>query len=126
MWDGSHCAKRQSTRVPQHDGSDSELITRRVSNDLAPIARYYSRLFAQRLRSSGDHVVRTEVWSGEAPNTPPGQPRDEQMLNNRRAVLQAYYEGVVEERVAVPPYSPYHGAENEADIHWVLEYFEES
>jgi hypothetical protein len=71
-------------------------------------------------------IVRTEVWFGAAPNTPPGQQRDEQVLNARRAVLLGYYEGVIEERVFVPPYPPYHAAQREADIEWLLEYFEES
>ena len=96
-----------------------------LPDDLAPIARYYSRIFAQRL-PPGERIVRTEVWTGEAPNTPPGRERDEQALNRRRAVLQAYYEGVVEERFRVRPYPPYHGGEREADIYWLLEYFEES
>ena len=97
-----------------------------LPDDLAPIARYYARIVAQHLRSPGDRIVRTEVWAGEAPNTPPGREYDEQVLNIRRAVLQVYYEGVVEQRLNVPPYPPYHGAEREADIRWLLEYFEES
>ena len=97
-----------------------------LPDELAPIARYYRRVFAQHLRSPGDRIVRTEVWSGEAPNTPPGHEPDMQVLNRRRAVLQDYYEGVVEQRLDVPPHPPYHGAENQADIHWLLEYFEES
>jgi len=97
-----------------------------LPDDLAPIARYYSRIFARHLGAPGDRIVRTEVWFGAAPNTPPGQQRDEQVLNARRAVLLGYYEGVIEERVFVPPYPPYHAAQREADIEWLLEYFEES
>lgn len=98
-----------------------------LPDDLVPIARYYARTFAQQhLGSSGDRVVRTEVWAGTAPNTPPGGTRDEGMRNTRRAVLREYYKGAVAQRLHDPSYPPYHAAEREVDIDWRLEYFEES
>jgi hypothetical protein len=97
-----------------------------LPDDLAPIARYYTRVFAQRLRLPADRVVRTEVWAGSAANTPPGRQPDEQFLRLRRDVLRGYYEGPVERGLNVTTYPPYHGLEREADIDWLLEYFEES
>ena len=88
--------------------------------------RYYARIVAQHVRSPGDRIVRTEVWTGEAPNMPPGREPDEQVRDARRAVLQEYYQGVIEQRLDVPPSPPYYVGEKEADIQWVLEYFEES
>jgi hypothetical protein len=97
-----------------------------LPDDLAPIARYYARLFRTQLRDPGERVVRTEIWAGAAPNPQPGHAPDGAALIARRAVLQAYYEGIVEQRLNVPSFPPYHALDPEADIDWVLEYFEES
>jgi hypothetical protein len=97
-----------------------------LPDDLAPIARYYSRVFAKQLRNRGDRVVRTEVWVGTAPNAPPGHRLPEAVLHARRVLLEEYYDGIVEQRFNVPPYPPYHGVEQETDIKWLLEYYEES
>lgn len=98
-----------------------------LPDDLAPIGRYFARKYAERALDGSDaHIVRTEVWVGKAPTEGLGMPRDEAGQRERLAALQTYYEGPIEERFRVPPYPPYHGGENEADIVWVLEYFEEA
>jgi hypothetical protein len=95
-----------------------------LPNDLAPIAHYFERRFRRGL-SSTERIVRVEVWYGLAPTPPPGQSTEEDRLAQRRAVLQDYYEGPIEQRVRTPPLPPYHGVETEADIRWILEYYEE-
>src|SRR5688572_273356 len=95
-----------------------------LPDDLAPIGRYFARRFSRSL-SGGDRIVRVEIWYGTASTPAPGLPIDEDGLAQRLALLQDYYEGPVEQRVRVPPIPPYHGGETEADISWVLEYYEE-
>ena len=97
-----------------------------LPDDLVPIGRYFARKYAGRwLEGSGARIVRTEVWVGKAISPGLGVPRDEASHKQRSVALQAYYEGPIEERLHVPPYPPYHGGENEADIQWLLEYYEE-
>lgn len=97
-----------------------------LPDDLAPIGRYFARRFeARSLAGTGARVVRTEVWVGSAPAPSMGETLDPAVRDARNTVLQAYYEGPVEQRFGVPPYPPYHGGEAEADIRWVLEYYEE-
>lgn len=98
-----------------------------LPDDLAPAARYFARRFSrsQSLAARGESIVRIEVWVGTARNHPPGESPDPTVYAARIAALQFYYEGPVEQRFGVPRYPPYHGAEREADIEWVLEYFEE-
>jgi hypothetical protein len=95
-----------------------------LPNDLAPVARYFKRRFAKGLRVD-EHIVRTEVWYGTAPTPALGRPADRVVLAERHSILQDYYEGAVEQRVNVPAFPPYHAGETEADIQWVLEYYEE-
>jgi hypothetical protein len=97
-----------------------------LPNDLTPIGRYFARKYAARaLEGTGAHIIRTEVWVGRALSPGLGKPREASQYRERLAALQVYYDGPVEERLNVPPYPPYHGGENEADIQWLLEYFEE-
>jgi hypothetical protein len=97
-----------------------------LPDDLAPVGRYFARRFARRkLEGTGQRIVRMEVWVGKADATLFGRPVDEEVLSRRLDVLQTYYEGPVEQRIRIPPYPPYHGGEQEADINWVLEYYEE-
>jgi len=99
-----------------------------LPDDLAPIVRYFARRFAQRSLGPAERVGRVEVWHGTAPNPPPGvraDPNASEAYGTRLSALQDYYSGPVETRTAVPRYSPYHALEREADIRWLLEYFEE-
>ena len=97
-----------------------------LPTDLAPIARYFSREFARtHLAGGNERVVRTEVWVGTAPIPRLGDELDEADRLERAVVLQAYYDGPIEQRINVPLYPPYHAGEREADIGWVLEYYEE-
>jgi hypothetical protein len=96
-----------------------------LPNDLAPIGRYFARRFERRyLGDSGERIVRVEVWIGNARTSALGQPVDHAARAERTAALQGYWEAPVEQRLRVPPYPPYHGHEREADVDWVLEYFE--
>lgn len=98
-----------------------------LPDDLAPVGRYFARRFERTyLTSGGQRIVRTEVWVGAAPNRQSGRVLDPGRLAERAAALQAYYDGPLEERVYVPTHPPYHAVDREADIAWVLEYFEES
>lgn len=104
-----------------------ETKTAALPDDLAPVARTFAHAFQRgRLRSGGGTLVRTEVWLGTAPTPAPGTPVDDTMREARRALLHRYYEGVVEQHVAVPPIPPYHALDREGDIEWILEYFEAS
>jgi hypothetical protein len=98
-----------------------------LPDDLAPIARYFSRRFqrARQLEAKGDQIVRTEVWAGTARTHAPGEMPDSDVRTHRLSVLQDYYAGPVENRIGVPVRPSYHAIESEADIRWVLEYFEE-
>ena len=95
-----------------------------LPDDLVPIARYFARRFATRLGPS-ERIVRTDVWVGNANNAPPGGAPARASRAVRAAVLRVYAGGPVEDRLRAPSYPPYHGVEVEADISWVLEYFEE-
>jgi hypothetical protein len=44
---------------------------------------------------------------------------------DRAAALESYYDGPIEQRIDVAPDPPYHAGEHEADITWLLEYYEE-
>jgi hypothetical protein len=95
-----------------------------LPNDLAPIARYFARGFERRNLRPDERVVRAEIWYGEAPMPPPGSDFDSARTEARWAVLRTYYQGPVENHFGRPVYPVYHNVENEADIAWVLEYFE--
>jgi hypothetical protein len=97
-----------------------------LPNALAPVARYFSREFTRAHLGGGEHIVRTEVWHGTAPNPPMYTALDEADRLDRAVALQAYYDGPIEQRINIPPYPPYHAGQREADINWILEYYEES
>jgi hypothetical protein len=97
-----------------------------LPKDLAPIARYFRKEFLKRHLRDGDRIVRTEVWIGRAPIPRIGVAADENARLERAVVLQTYYDGPVEQRINIPAYPPYHAGEREADISWLLEYYEES
>jgi hypothetical protein len=116
-------AVEEFLRRPEHDGVARDRTTAAVPDDLAPVARYFAAQFARRHLRAGERIVRTEVWVGAAPL------RDEHPTNasrtvERRAVLLDYYAGPIEHRFRVPPHAQSHAADEEADITWVLEYFE--
>jgi hypothetical protein len=97
-----------------------------LPQDLAPVARYFAKRFTrQHVARDGERVIRTEVWIGTAPIPPLGTAAAADARLDRALVLQTYYDGPIEHRLNVPPYPPYHGGEREADIGWVLEYYEE-
>jgi len=116
---GFYTRRRASSIRP--DTKPSEL-----PDDLAPIGRYFARTFARRALSADQKISRVEVWVGRARTPPPGAPRVPDQLAERLDVLEAYYEGPVEQRFNVSPYPPYHAGEHEADIEWLLEYYEAS
>jgi hypothetical protein len=97
-----------------------------LPTELAPVARYFSREFARtHLASGAERIVRTEVWAGTAPIPPLGEEADSGDRLDRAVALENYYDGPIEQRINVPTYPPYHAGEREADIDWLLEYYEE-
>jgi hypothetical protein len=96
-----------------------------LPTDLAPVGRYFAREFARAHVKDGERITRVEVWAAKAPIAPLGTAPDEEARLDRAVALQAYYEGAIEQRINVPPIPPYHAAESEADINWILEYYEE-
>jgi hypothetical protein len=103
-----------------------DTMPKELPDSLAPIARYFSRRFARTRLSENERVVRVEVWGGSAPNPPFGSAATGAAIAERRARLGGYYDGPVERRLGSMTYPPYHAEEDEADIQWVLEYYEES
>ena len=100
-------------------------LTTELPDDLAPIARFFARRFAASL-SAGERIVRTEIWIGTVGNKPMGEPVNASVATERHAALLGYTEGPVEERLSVRPYPPYNGVEEEGDIRWLMEYYEQS
>jgi hypothetical protein len=113
--------RRRSAALVRPDTTSKDL-----PDDLAPIARYFSARFSRTHLSSSERIVRTEVWIGTAPIPRTRSDRESHTLASRIAALRAYYEGPIETRRRIPPYPPYHSADDEADIRWLLEYFEEA
>jgi len=111
--------KRANTLVAPDTKSEQ------LPDSLAPVARYFARRFARTHLATSERLVRVEVWSGSAPNPPFGSAATSTEIAERRARLGGYYEGPVVRRLGSMSYPPYHAEEDEADIEWVLEYFEE-
>jgi hypothetical protein len=96
-----------------------------LPTDLAPVARYFAREFARTHLAADERLSRVEVWVGTAPIPPLGTARGEEAHLERAAVLESYYDGPLEQRINIAPEPPYHAGEREADIAWLLEYYEE-
>jgi hypothetical protein len=111
--------KREKALVAPETRSDQ------LPDSLAPVARYFARRFARTHLSTNERLLRFEVWSGSAPNPPFGSAATTAQIAERQARLGGYYEGPVVRRLGSMSYPPYHAEEDEADIEWVLEYFEE-
>jgi hypothetical protein len=97
-----------------------------LPTDLVPIARYFAKRFTRDHLQPGERILRTEVWSAIVANPPRGATLEPAVQNARMAALRAYYDGPIEQRLHVTPYKPSLATEGEADIVWVLQYFEES
>lgn len=95
-----------------------------LPDDLAPVARYYARRFVRVALQPEERLIRTEVWYGSAPIPAPGSISDRTATDARWEVLRKYYEGPVEDHFGRPVVPGYYTAEKEADIVWILEYFE--
>ena len=95
-----------------------------LPQDLTPVLRYFTREFEREYLVDGERVLRSEVWFGVADVPPRGSRTEQGVVEQRLRTLHVYYEGPIENRLRVPEYPPYHASAREADIHWVLEYFE--
>ena len=102
-----------------------DTLSSNLPDDLAPIGRYFGRRFARAHLREHERILRTEVWYGTSRNPLRGAPPNSEDIAARIALLRDYYEGPVENRIRIPPYPPYRAVEEEADIRWLLEYFEE-
>jgi hypothetical protein len=122
-------ARPQLAELESNERSDqisarSAVRSGELPDDLAPIARYFGRQFAHVRLGAQEHILRTDVWWGVAPNQPPGASRRTDP-GERQVVLQDYYEGAIERLGRIAAYPSYHTLERESDIVWRLEYFEE-
>ena len=112
--------RRRDDRLIQPGTGPEEL-----PNDLVPIARYFARRFQRNHLLPHERIVRTEIWQGIAANPPRLAPDRSDTHERRLTVLRRYHEGPIEQRVAVrAAYPVYHAGDQEADIRWVLDYFE--
>lgn len=111
--------RRRTTDLIKQDTTSAEL-----PDDIAPIGRYFARRFDRRALGPDERIVRVEIWYGIATMPLPGGTLDRAIVDRRLSVLRDYYEAPIENHFGhrVPPV--YHGLESEADITWVLEYFE--
>lgn len=82
-------------------------------DDLAPVATYFAATFARRL-PPGERVIRTEIWYGREPLSPPGDyPSD--LSRPPDAAL-------TEQHIDIPAFAPPFGREREGPISWVMFY----
>jgi hypothetical protein len=102
----------------------SDITSRELPDDIAPIGRYFARRFANRTLQADERILRTEIWYGVAPMPPPGATLNRTATDARLSVLREYYEAPVQGHFGRPVYPRYHSVEQEADIQWFLEYFE--
>jgi hypothetical protein len=106
-------------RLLRPDTTSAEL-----PDDLAPIGRYFASRFEREALGPDERILRTDIWYGAAPIPPPGTIPDRDATDRRWSVLREYYDGPVEDHFGRPVYPVYHAGETEADITWILEYFE--
>jgi hypothetical protein len=62
-------------------------------DDILALTRYFAKRYAGAYLTSGQTIVRTEVWDGVAPIAPPGQRLSSESLAARLDALRSYYEG---------------------------------
>ena len=104
------------------DRDASNMTASDLPDSLVPVAHFFATRFAEQHLILGETVMRTEVWYGLVPNPQPGESLS---TGARREALQIYYDGPREDYRAVRQFPIFHTVETEADITWVLEYFEE-
>jgi hypothetical protein len=102
----------------------SDMRSSELPDYVAPVTRYFARQFEREHLLSTERIVRTELWYGMATIPPPGF-SIEASRQARQSVLSKYYSGPVEFRGAIPAYSHYLAHEQEGDIIWTLDYYEE-
>jgi hypothetical protein len=90
---------------------------------LKPIAAYFGQQFTRRYLALNETVVRTEVWFGVAEIPLTGHRAPDVQLQNRRVVLQRYWDGPVQDFSFVSPSEP-GSVQSESDIVWRLGYIE--
>lgn len=92
----------------------------------AALTREYRNQYREGYLKAGEKIVRTEVWRGEAPNRPAGEPGDERTLQSREATLDQFLEGPVTCLLCVADRPDPGARDKEVDILWVLYYVERS
>jgi hypothetical protein len=98
----------------------------RLPFSLAALVREYRNQYRERYLKPGENIARTEVWRGEAPDRPAGEPGDESMMRTREATLDQFLEGPVT-CLLCSAERPDPGATiKEVDIVWSLYYVERS
>ena len=92
--------------------------------DLRPLTKYFRNRFQHNFLNGEEHVVRTDVWFGQADIPPPGQRLTAEQRESRIAALATYWDGPAE--AGRSPLPPRLGASLREDgIVWRLEYIEE-
>ena len=89
---------------------------------LSAVAKFFSQRFAARHLMPGEAISRTEIWIARAGNRPPGSPEQPAAIRARRAVLEQYYVGPVENGPSGGQLPRNGDVFQEADLTWVLEY----
>ena len=128
-WDAFRDKAMTSALQRFHEGRSSSLIkadttSSDLPSDLAPIGRYFARRFEREALRADERILRTEVWYGFVPMPAPRVTPNRATTEARLAVLRLYYQGPVENHFGRPRYPVYHVGEQQADILWLLEYFE--
>jgi hypothetical protein len=128
-WDAFRDKAMTSALGRFHQSFDPKLIkpetkSAELPDHLAPILRYFARRFERTALRSDETILRSEIWYGTAPMPAPGETAEPGRVEARHDALREYYQGPVEDHFGRPVYPVYHAGQREADILWVLEYFE--
>jgi hypothetical protein len=130
-WGASRDKAMTSALNQFHNRRDKGLLrpdttSAELPDSLAPIARYFARRFQREGLKPDERILRTEVWYGIAPMTPPRTTPNRAQIDARLDEVRQYYNGPVLSHFPSPVHGPYYVAEREREgqIEWILEYFE--
>lgn len=128
-WAASRDKAMTSALARFHNRRDKSLLradttSAELPDDLAPILRYFARRFERQALRPDERILRSEIWYGIAPMTPPRTAPNRAQIEKRLSTVRQYHDGPVEDHFRRPEYPPYHVAEQEGEIEWILEYFE--
>lgn len=128
-WDAFRDKAMTSALARFHEERGRDLIrpdttSAELPDHLAPVLRYFARRFERVALRPDERILRGEVWYGTAPMPAAGETVEPGRVEERHNALRQYFQGPVENHFGRPVYPVYHAGQREADIEWVLEYFE--